>query len=327
MGLLNTISKNFTELSKPEIEGILYLILHEEGITNAELIRRTGIPKETLRRFKSRIGFLLQEQENGKILFKLEYRSKLLQEDPQPYAWTLKAYSDPVLEEALSEVRAKHNLKPNRKFDQFFATVNTSVAKVKVMQDRGDVKGKKIAFLGDDDLISITLGLSWEFFQIDYSDILVLDIDRNILSAINTIVAEHSFKNIRTEYYDARCPLRPSLEGRFDVVVIDPPYTEEGVDLFLRKSLQLLGAAPGGSIYLYYGNSYKTPEKELAIQQLFSRYKLLLKEKVSKFARYYGAESIGSASSLYLLQTFASTTIPNDVDHTHSQKIYTYEKK
>ena len=320
MNLLYSLSSQNPDLSKSQIEGILYLILNSQEMTNSALIRETGLPKEALRRFKQSISSLLEKPESDEILFKLENRSRLEKLNLNPYFWTLVGFEDPKLEVDLGKIREKYKLTPKREYDQFFATVNTSVAKVKVMGARGDIEGKRIALLGDDDLLSVVLGLQGK----GYDQITVLDVDEDILSAISRIVEENGFKNIRTELYDARESLRPDLKGRFDIVVTDPPYTAGGVRLFLERSLELLGASAGKKIYFYYGSSFKTREKTMQIQEILAHYNLLINEKIDKFARYHGAESMGSASSLYLLETLNSTRQPLEKP---VENIYTYQSR
>jgi len=320
VNLLDSLYNQNPDLSKSQIEGILYLILNSQEMTNSSLIRETGLPKETLRRFKQSISSLLEKPESDEILFKLENRSQLEKLNLASYLWTLVELTDPRLEAELSTIREEYKLTPKREYDQFFATLNTSVAKIKVMEARDDIEGKRIALLGDDDLLSIVLGLQGK----NYTQITVLDVDEDILATISKVVEEKGFKNIRTELYDARKVLRPDLRGRFDVVVTDPPYTTSGVRLFLERSLELLGSVEGKKIYFYYGSSFKTLEKTIQIQELLTHYNLLINEKIDKFARYHGAESIGSASSLYLLETLKSTKQPLEKP---AENIYTYQSR
>ncbi len=320
MSIVDTIKNCNIGLSEGEIEGILYLILNEKELTNSGLIRKTGLPKETLKRFKMAISSFLEESSSEKILFKQESTSAVKEINPRPYKWSLLSYSDTTLEDKLNKIRCKYSLESKREYDQFFATTQTSIAKVGVMTDRSDIKSKRIALLGDDDLISVVLSLSGE----DYTQITVLDIDRDILRTIDEIVAEYGLKNIKTEFYDARKQLRSDLIGRFDVVVTDPPYTLAGIKLFLQRSLSLLGKEQGKHIYLYYGNSPKSPEKTFQIQELLGKFGLLIKERISGFARYYGAESIGSASSLYLLETSAMT---KDLPEASVAEVYTHQER
>jgi S-adenosylmethionine/arginine decarboxylase-like enzyme len=85
------------------------------------------------------------------------------------------------------------------------------------------------------------------------------------------------------------------------------------------------GDYEGKYIFLYYGNSFKTPEKTLKIQEVLGRFNLLIEDKLYKFARYTGAESIGNASSLYILKT---TKYTKPIDEANlSLPIYTYENQ
>lgn len=316
---IDDIIKANSDLSANQIEGILQLIYSSKQITNADLIRKTRLPKEVLKRLKSFLSPVLVEATSDEILFKEEFIKYLESQELKPYKWTLLEYASPVLESKLKEIRKNYSLNPKREYDQFFATENTSVAKYKVMSDLDEIKGKKIILLGDDDLLSVVLGLSGE----NYEEVLVLDIDPDILNSIKNISTDYGLRNIRTEFYDARKIPRKDLLNKYDVIVMDPPYTPNGVKLFLKQGLRLLNNATPKTIFLYYGNSFKSPEKFFQIQEILTNYKLLLRNKVENFSSYYGAESIGSSSSLYVLQSFS------DSGPSHQEKIsdiYTYQR-
>jgi len=307
------------DLTFDQIEGILYLITNSKGISTGSLARETGLPKETLRKFKASIATVLTTDNFQNILVKQEYIKYFQGLNLKPYKWRLLEYSDPLLESKLLEIRRKFPLDPERQYDQFFATENTSVSKCLVMKDKGAIKSKKIVLLGDDDFVFAILGLMGE----SYEEVLVLDVDERILNVVDMVCKEYSFPKIRTEKYDARQKLRPELLGKYDTVVIDPPYTSIGVKIFLNRALELLKPGLGRKIFLYYGNSFKSPEKFLEVQEIVNARSLLIKDKIENFARYYGAESIGSNSSLYVLES----TIYSKPDYfLDSKGMYTYQK-
>ena len=136
---------------------------------------------------------------------------------------------------------------------------------------------------------------------------------------------EKGYKNINTVLYDARKDLGPEFLGKYDVVVFDPPYTKSGVTIFLKRAVELLGNSKdfkGKYVFMYYGNSFKSPEKILKIQEIINRFGFSIEDRIDKFARYNGAESIGNASSLYILKA-------NKFTHSSGfaiNSIYTYEK-
>ncbi len=328
--LIQNIQRYNPDLKTAEIEGILYIIknshdLHQT-LENNDLIRLTGLPKEELRKFKSSISNLLNQEKTNLVSLSDEGAKTLLELVLKPYTWTLLKYETPQLkevEEKLWEIRKKFDLAPSeakREYDQWFATANSSVEKVQVMQEKGAIKGKHILLLGDDDLLSIVLGL----MNLEYSSVTVVDIDDDILNKIAGIAKEYSLKNIYTQKYDARTEVPTSLIKKFDVVVTDPPYTKFGIALFLNKALEFLGAK-NKYIFLYYGNSFKSPEKTLKVQEIINNMNLVVEDKLDKFIRYHGAESIGSASSLYVLKTTQFSkplVLPNINEH-----IYTFESQ
>ena len=130
--------------------------------------------------------------------------------------------------------------------------------------------------------------------------------------------------NIEVLKYDARDKIPPQHFGKYDTVLIDPPYTYTGIKLFIDRSLQLLKGHTdfsGKYIFLNYGNSFKAPEKTLSIQQVIGEYDLLIEDKINNFNNYIGAESIGSTSSLYILKTTPKTRIKEF----KVKNIYTFE--
>src|SRR3989338_4597251 len=198
--IINELKLKDPDLKEAEIEGILYILLNSKYMTNNELVRLTGLPKETLKQFKFSIANFLKEAKDEAVS---------LNEDG-----------------------------------------------IKIISD-----------------------------------------------------------------------LKLKFKHKFDVVLIDPPYTKRGVSLFLARSIQLLKKPlnfAGPFIFFNYGNSFKNPQKTLEIQELISSYKMVIEDKIDKFNSYYGAESIGSSSSVYVLKLTPATKVS---DHKGLGKIYTYEKQ
>lgn len=328
--LLRELKRKNPDLKPAEIEGILYLLLCEKDLTNNALVRNTGLPKQTLKEFKTSLGQLLERKgDPEKILLTVEGTQRINELNPQPYEWSVLSYRDVDVENKLDAVRKKYDLVPKREFDQFFATSMSSVAKAKMLISKGLVDGKNIALLGDDDLISITLPLlvfATNSKHMNYR-ITVFDIDKDILSLIQTICKDLGIQNVQTKQYDARNSVADSELHQYDIVMMDPPYTKSGISLFVNRGIELLKPHDdfsGNYLFLFYGNSFKSPEKTLKIQDIINRCNFLIEDKIDKFVRYFGAESIGSASSLYVLKTTPFTT---SVQGTVESGIYTYESE
>lgn len=313
------------DLKNSEIEGLLFILKNEAEISNSNLIKKSGIPKETLKVFKKSISEYLQNSGEDKIILNIDGKKQLAKIELHPYRWTL--YQPNELSLSYKEVldlKKKYDIVAKREFDQFLATPETTYNKAKVVIDKGEVSGKSIAFIGDDDLVSLALASVCD----KYKSITVFDVDDNLLSKIETASRDLNFKNLVTVKYDVRKELNSKYLGRFDVVIFDPPYTKSGVVLFLQRAVEMLGKVGGFEgkyIFMFYGNSFKSPEKTLKVQEVITRFNLLIEDKIDKFARYDGAETIGSASSLYILKANKFT---HSIDVTFDAKnIYTYEKQ
>lgn len=315
--LIQQLKRVLPDLKEGEIEGILYILKTCDSLTMASLIQKTGIPRETIKQvIVAMASLLVPNQEN---LLKLNADTKQL--DFKPYAWTLLQYSDEDIQHKLAEIRQKYFLEAKRDYDQFFATENSSLTKAKLLIDKDLVEGKTIALLGDDDLVSVTLGMLTSV----YSKITVFDIDPDILALIKRICGDLNIKNVQTEVYDARNNVTKQFLASYDVVMTDPPYTSSGISLFLNRSISLLATAKdfaGKYIVLFYGNSFKSPEKTLKIQEIIGKFGLLIEDKIDKLIRYNGADSIGSASAAYILKATPFTNV-SGVGLT--SEIYTYE--
>jgi predicted methyltransferase len=324
--VIEQIKMKNSDLKKAEIEGLLYILLSENALTNDSLVTMTGLPKETLRSIIMCIPNLLEKSVNESLKLSLEGKAVVTSINPREYKWTLLQYSTSEaleLEDKFKELAKKTAIEPKREYDQFIATTKTSVSKALIMKEKGLIEGKKIALLGDDDLLSISLSLIG-----GYSQLTVLDVDSGVNAVVKVIKESMGTVNIQSVICDLRDKLKPNLEGRYDVVVADPPYTKSGMVLFINRAIQLLGKSndfEGKYIFLYYGNSFKTPEKSLKIQDIIGKFNLLIEDKIDKFARYSGAESIGNASSLYILKVTKNTKVLDEASL--SLPIYTYENQ
>ncbi|MBU1970290.1 bis-aminopropyl spermidine synthase family protein, partial [Patescibacteria group bacterium] len=285
-------------LKKAQIEGIFYFLKNLAPLGSSQLIALTGLPKQTLRTFKTSIKELLEPADGDKLILNDQGKQFVERLIPAPYKWALVEYTDRELEEATQKVRAAFSIDPKRQYDQFFASVRTSVAKALVVRDKGLLTDKaKIALLGDDDLVSLVLALINPKLELT-----VLEIDQTILETIKKGMTLLGIKNIRLIPYDARTSPEKHFINQFDVVLTDPPYTKSGFSLFLKRAVELAGYdarnQQGKYIFIHYGASFKSPEKFLKVQEVIARFGLMQEDTVANFARYQGAESIGNASTL-----------------------------
>ncbi|TFG17749.1 MAG: adenosylmethionine decarboxylase [Promethearchaeota archaeon] len=193
---------------------------------------------------------------------------------------------------------------PNYSYDQAHATIATVVERTLYLVKKGDIEGRKIIFLGDDDATSILVGLT------ELADrITVIDIDEKVLDYLSGVAQLNSINNIDFLYHDLREPLPSDYLNTYDVVIMDPPYTNQGLRLFLKRAKQVLRTSIQIEKYYYtlIGKKCvlcfgcKPPKEMQKIQMSILDHGFVIKEMLPDFNRYEGASILGQFSDLYYL--------------------------
>lgn len=311
MNMQDKINELSQKLGLPvkKINDIFYYLRDGLKVDNFELIRKTGIAKNTINSvkeyFKEVFGSAsTTTQVNQKLISELDslFISNYL---PDENLLNLTVNSD--TQEFFSE-----RVAPLREYDQFTATPETVIKRVSLLKHFGDIDNKKLLFLGDDDFTSISVARLGKAVEI-----VVLDIDDRILDKIKSI-SDNLSLNIKTIKHDLTKVLPKEFINRFDIVFTDPPYTAEGIRLFLSRSISSLSRDNlTARIYLCYGNSDRAKERFLPIYRSIIDSGLMLRYVFDKFNRYFGAESIGSTSSMFVLDVTpkVNTIIKGDYDN------------
>ncbi|MDP1710316.1 MAG: bis-aminopropyl spermidine synthase family protein [candidate division WWE3 bacterium] len=207
---------------------------------------------------------------------------------------------------------------PKRKFDQFGVTEETLSARANVLGERGFLTDAKILFLGDYDLTSLAcLPAQAGLPRAKNTEIWVLDIDPEVLR----VVKEQSQGKVFTVQHDLSNPLPKKLLACFDAVFTDPPYTLEGVALFLSRSLDALTRGERARVFLSY--SSLDPVRALSVQQKLLDHGVVIEELRPRFNEYLNAKTIGDSSDLYFLRP--TPKFRPLVRGEYQGKIYTYE--
>lgn len=128
-------------------------------------------------------------------------------------------------------------------FDQGCVTSEVSVLRVALMAERGDLAGRDLLLVGDDDLTSLAAALSGLPRRV-----LVLEVDPRLVDFVNEAARRQGWRHVAAERYDVREPLPPDLRGRFDAFFTDPVETVPGFLLFLSRCAEAL-RGPGAAGY------------------------------------------------------------------------------
>ena len=221
--------------------------------------------------------------------------------------------------------------------DQSMCTPETGLRRALLILREGGAPGKKIACVGDDDLVSVALGLVLEAMRRDgarenrnggpksarpMAEITVFDVDARFLDYISEITARRGFP-IRCVQYDLREPVPAEYLGAFDAAVTDPPYTHSGLSLFLSRICAFLKPETNKLICLSY--AHKNPQALLEAQKLMFCSGCLISRIFPGFNSYVGAQMLGGVSDMLVLRSTKGTRPLIAADERHEGGIYTNE--
>ncbi|GIO85059.1 methyltransferase [Paenibacillus faecis] len=206
----------------------------------------------------------------------------------------------------LTELEHGYALRPqaNVQLDQAKCTPETSLKRAVLSLREQALIGKKILCVGDDDLVSVSAGflLKRLFPDSDHraTEIEVVDIDSRFLSYIEELAAAYHLP-IRCRLWDLREPLPDDMLGEYHSIFTDPPYTLQGMSLFLSRGLSALRQESGLSIFLSF--AHKPPGFTLSMQRAFVNMGLTVCANYPHFNIYEGAGSIANRSQMFVLRT------------------------
>ena len=136
---------------------------------------------------------------------------------------------------------------------------------------------KKFLFVGDDDFISIIMGLSWPKFEA-----VVVDVDEDLLKKINQFSKKFNLK-IETKKIEIESS-KKKLKDKFCGVLLNPVYTERGVKTFMKFGLSHL-SQDGGFVFLELGDEV-IGNRFLFLQDFFTKNRLIIHEIITDKVYY-----------------------------------------
>ncbi|MFX1571810.1 MAG: adenosylmethionine decarboxylase [Promethearchaeota archaeon] len=321
------------------IEGVRSILLYMyrfPSLKNKILSQKTGIAIPTLAAVRNELvksGIIEKRNflgERGREWVKANLALKF-DYDPLPGNFESVVRELPEEFSYLKEVKRYLENRPTPEFalDQSHADFSTVIKKTLYMLKKGDIEGRRIIFLGDDDVISLAVGLTHLS-----KEITVLDIDNRILDFLSQSAQELSLNNFNVLPHDLRKLCPNNIVNRFDIVVMDPPYTNEGLRLFLKRAREALKSnlRINGKIHPIIGKKCllsfgsKPPEQMQKLQLSILDHGFIINEMLPDFNHYKGASIIGKFSHLYYLQSIIIPDIRSVINFS-SHPIYTSEVK
>lgn len=235
------------------------------------------------------------------------------------------AFRKQWISQNISELSTIYEARPTADvaIDQAKCTVETALKRALLALDYTMLLNKRILCLGDDDFISIALAfLIKKIAPHSATKIVVLDIDRRILSTISKIAKDYELP-ITTDYYNVQEPLPETYANQFDCVYTDTPYTLIGAQLFLSRAINAL--KPEAMRHVFFSYAKRSYQKHWELQQSLYAMGFVINNIQYDINNYEGAQILGATSQLFVLQTTEQMNpyIPNQRKFT--RPIYTGE--
>ncbi|XXF78656.1 bis-aminopropyl spermidine synthase family protein [Myxococcaceae bacterium GXIMD 01537] len=150
----------------------------------------------------------------------------------------------------LAVAREVAALRPEARWeiDQVHTSAEDLARRAALLLELGDVEGRDVLFVGDDDFCSLMLCAVGRPRRV-----VVLDIDPRILTRLSEVARREGWPLETVEFDLERLPaegLPPALTGAFDTFVTDPPYSEAGMLLFCAAGLAALKPVSGVAGYV-----------------------------------------------------------------------------
>ncbi|NLK75559.1 MAG: bis-aminopropyl spermidine synthase family protein [Clostridiales bacterium] len=302
------------EEGKKAIENILITLYLKEGISTKELARNNLLPIPVVAAIKKEFikkGLVIQDRGTRLTIDGRQFVEDSLGFKNINSDLYMRLLMDPWKEygeiiEIKEELQEIFDNRPQADvtIDQSKSSIDTSLKRAILSLKNHNLVGKRILCLGDDDLVSVALCfLLKKLFNNTVhhkTKITIMDIDKRIIDYINNIAIKEALP-IKCEYVDFRMPLATNFRNQFDCFYTDPPYTLEGMNLFLSRGIEALKGGSGLTIYFSY--AHKSPDFQLAMQKCFSSMGLIVSEVMARFNIYEGASIIGNTGQMIVLKT------------------------
>ncbi|MCP2168006.1 putative methyltransferase [Goodfellowiella coeruleoviolacea] len=271
-----------------------------------EVVRQTALPRRTVQELVEALGEDVRHDPRGEVP-RLRVAAELAGDYRRRFGLDTRPPDDPFAELAaahpdlLATIRADiaDAPPPLPAMDHVPATAETVLRRALWLAEHYDLTGGRLLCLGDHDLTSLAVCA----VNPDVA-VTVVDLDERILEFIETRAAQRGW-NIRCLHADLRFGFPPSAQEWADLVFTDPPYTPEGMALFVGRGVSALRDVANGRVLVAYGYSARNPALGLKVQQEVQRLGVVFEAVLPGFNRYQGAQAVGSASDLYVCRPTA----------------------
>lgn len=274
-------------------------LLTERSLTLADLIRESGVDRRAVEALLAALGDdVVRDRDRLRIAALAEPTYRALARVDQLAATDLADPLAPLMAAnpgLLDQVQRWVAEAPQarKSLDHVPATAWTVARRALWLEASFDLDDARLLCVGDHDLTSLAVAAVNPRVAVT-----VVDVDDAVLASIDAA----GQPSVRCLWSDLRFGLAPGARGWGDLVFTDPPYTPEGVRLFLGRGLEGLRQRDQARLVMAYGFGADHPGLGLKVQQAVAGLNLVYEAVLPGFNCYEGAQAVGSRSDLYVLR-------------------------
>lgn len=326
MNVIDSIYKKINlEEGKIIIERFFLELYFNDKVSTKELSQAllipiplvTAIKKEAIKEnmIKQNSGIYLSEEGVEFVEKILGYKGI----NKKSYKLLLNQNNVSLLSEITNEIEAIFNNRPiaDVTLDQSKCTVQTAINRVIIGLKANSIIGKNILCLGDDDLISVAMNVILNKLfndNVPYNTkIYVYDKDTRVLEYIKNVSQDLKLSCITCKQIDLKKKIVKEYTSFFDTIFTDPPYTINGLELFLTRAVELIKKEVGLNIFLSY--AHKSQDAMYKIENIILKLGLSIFQIIPCFNEYEGAEILGNKGQLIMLQTTTNIVDTKSIDY------------
>jgi N4-bis(aminopropyl)spermidine synthase len=173
---------------------------------------------------------------------------------------------------AISDV-VQNRPRPLREFDQIYMKAGDMVLQSEFVAKQAE--GKRLAFIGDGDAISVCVAYLKARGIIDYGParVTVFDFDERIVGAINRFADQERIETLDAQLYNCVDAL-PCNRPRFDAFYTNPPWGQynngKSVNLFVQRGMEAIHHCGEGIVVIADDAELPWPRRVLGEVQKFA---------------------------------------------------------
>lgn len=213
---------------------------------------------------------------------------------------------------AISDV-VQNRPRPLRELDQIYMKTGDMVLQSELVARWA--KGKKLAFIGDGDAISVCVAYLKKRNIIDYgpSEIVVFDFDERICGAVDRFADKEGLTELKATLYNCLDPFPGPTS--FDCFYTNPPWgasnNGESVKVFMQRGMESTGHKGEGMVVIADDHELEWPQRVLAnVQQFTIASGFFVQKMMSQLHQYHLDDAPDLRSCNLMIKALPNSTVP-----------------